>query len=401
MNSPESDWTPIEPLLDEAMDSLSREDRDALLLRFFENKSLREVGENFGASEDAAQKRVSRAVEQLRQFFTKRGVAIGSASLLALLSANVVQAAPIGLGATISSALSVAAISGVAAKTLIMTTTQKILIAATAAVLVGISVHEAIQISDLRNQVQQLQQQQKPLAEQNEKLNHERDEATKRLAALQQANDQLRRDAAEIYKLRDEITRLKNSSPEISQTKASDKNDPTEVTLKAWLNRVKLLKQRFEEWPGKKTPELELLTEQDWLDETQKRTLETDNQCRDAMGQLRNRAKYKFGEVVNEALEQFYKSNNRQLPTDLAQLLPYLKPPINSFLEGYEIAKPGWVKPPQPSSPNSERAESWAIVPKGSFTPNGVAIRDGTDLPDPEFDSHVVIYRGGTFSYGK
>ncbi|MDQ6632448.1 MAG: sigma-70 family RNA polymerase sigma factor, partial [Verrucomicrobiota bacterium] len=92
MNSPESDWTPIEPLLDEAMDSLSREERDALLLRFFENKSLREVGENFGASEDAAQKRVSRAVEQLRQFFSKRGVAIGSASLLTLLSANVMQA---------------------------------------------------------------------------------------------------------------------------------------------------------------------------------------------------------------------------------------------------------------------------------------------------------------------
>ena len=51
-------WSMIEPLLDEAMDTLDDAERTAILLRYFENKSLRDVGESLGASEDAAQKRV-------------------------------------------------------------------------------------------------------------------------------------------------------------------------------------------------------------------------------------------------------------------------------------------------------------------------------------------------------
>ena len=90
-------WFEIEPLLDEAMAALDETDRSAILLRYFENKNLREVGEVLGASEDAAQKRVSRAVERLREFFSKRNVTIGASGLAVLISANAVQAAPIGL----------------------------------------------------------------------------------------------------------------------------------------------------------------------------------------------------------------------------------------------------------------------------------------------------------------
>ena len=63
------------------MDALDETDRSAVLLRYFENKSLREVGEALGTSEDAAQKRVSRAVERLREFFSKRNVTIGASGL--------------------------------------------------------------------------------------------------------------------------------------------------------------------------------------------------------------------------------------------------------------------------------------------------------------------------------
>jgi len=61
-------WFEIEPLLDDAMAALDETDRAAILLRYFENKSLREVGEALGASDDAAQKRVSRAVENCANF---------------------------------------------------------------------------------------------------------------------------------------------------------------------------------------------------------------------------------------------------------------------------------------------------------------------------------------------
>jgi RNA polymerase sigma factor (sigma-70 family) len=104
MNATNDDWTQIEPLLDDAMAALDETDRSAILLRFFENKSLREVGEALGASEDAAQKRVSRAVERLREFFSKRNVTIGASGLVVLISTNAVQSAPIGLALTISNA---------------------------------------------------------------------------------------------------------------------------------------------------------------------------------------------------------------------------------------------------------------------------------------------------------
>jgi len=53
------------PLLDEALLSLREKDRTALLLRFYESHSLREVGAAFGVSEDTAQKRVQSALEKL------------------------------------------------------------------------------------------------------------------------------------------------------------------------------------------------------------------------------------------------------------------------------------------------------------------------------------------------
>lgn len=95
------DWERIRPVLDEALDSLGDEDREALLLRYFKNHDFRAVGVALGVSDDAAQKRVSRAVESLREFFVKRGVAVGTSGLVALICANAVQAAPVGLAVMI------------------------------------------------------------------------------------------------------------------------------------------------------------------------------------------------------------------------------------------------------------------------------------------------------------
>src|SRR5437867_9546035 len=116
MNATAADWTHIGPLLDEAMHVLDETDRSAVLLRYFENKSLREVGRTFGTSEDAAQKRVSRAVERLREFFVKRGITVGASGLAVVISANAVQAAPAGLAVTISTAAGLTAL-GLSAST--------------------------------------------------------------------------------------------------------------------------------------------------------------------------------------------------------------------------------------------------------------------------------------------
>jgi len=102
MNATSADWTQIEPLLDDAMAALDETDRSAVLLRYFGNKTLREVGETLGASEDAAQKRVSRAVERLREFFSKRNVTIGAGGLAVLISTNAVQSAPVALAKVVA-----------------------------------------------------------------------------------------------------------------------------------------------------------------------------------------------------------------------------------------------------------------------------------------------------------
>ena len=135
LNAPAADWTHIAPLLDEAVQALDERDRAAVLLRYFENKSLREVGQLFGTSDDAAQKRVSRAVERLREFFAKRGITAGASGLAIIISANAVQAAPIGLVATVSTgalltATAFSTSSSIAATTVFaMTTVQKALTA--------------------------------------------------------------------------------------------------------------------------------------------------------------------------------------------------------------------------------------------------------------------------------
>src|SRR5882724_3477901 len=130
-------WRQIAPLLDDAVAGLSETDRHAIVLRFYEGRNLREVGAALGASEDAAEKRVNRAVEKLRMFFAKRGVTASSAAVAVVLGANAVQAAPVGLAAAISTAAALAGtgiattVTATATKAIAMTTLQKTLIAAT------------------------------------------------------------------------------------------------------------------------------------------------------------------------------------------------------------------------------------------------------------------------------
>jgi RNA polymerase sigma factor (sigma-70 family) len=115
LNENEADaWVQIGPWLDAAMAGLNELDRHAVVLRFFDGKSMQEVGTVLGASEEAAKKRVNRAVEKMRLFFAKRGVALSTAVLTAAISANSVQAAPAALAkSVIAAGLAKGAASGI------------------------------------------------------------------------------------------------------------------------------------------------------------------------------------------------------------------------------------------------------------------------------------------------
>jgi len=101
-NEPDAAWEQLSPLLDEAMARLRDQDRDAIVLRFFEKKSLQEVGAALGLEERAAQKRVARGLEKLRAFFAKRGVDSTATGIAEKISANSIHAAPVALAKTIS-----------------------------------------------------------------------------------------------------------------------------------------------------------------------------------------------------------------------------------------------------------------------------------------------------------
>jgi RNA polymerase sigma factor (sigma-70 family) len=101
-NPTEADWTQIAPLLDGAMERLGEKDHNAIVLRFFEGKSFMDVGAALGASEDAAKKRVNRALEKLRRFFTKRGVSSTTAVIAGTISSNSIQAAPAALAKSVT-----------------------------------------------------------------------------------------------------------------------------------------------------------------------------------------------------------------------------------------------------------------------------------------------------------
>ena len=88
------DWDEVEPLLHEALDNLSPADSNAVLLRFFEKKSLKDTANVLSVSEDAARMRVARAIEKMRKFFTRRGYVLPGAVLASLLADHAVQAVP-------------------------------------------------------------------------------------------------------------------------------------------------------------------------------------------------------------------------------------------------------------------------------------------------------------------
>jgi len=152
---PDPTWESIALHLDAALGELSDSDRDAVLLRYFQRKSAHEMSQVLGITGEAAQKRVNRAVERLREVFAKRGVAVGTSGLVLLLMSNAVQSAPAGLAAAIcTSALAGAFIQTsttlAAAKVIVMTTLQKTLIVSTLAVVIGAGIYETCRVAQVR-----------------------------------------------------------------------------------------------------------------------------------------------------------------------------------------------------------------------------------------------------------
>ena len=313
MKSPPSPWAQVEPLLDEALEKLNETDRHAILERYFSSKSLREVGETLGISEDAAQKRLSRALDQLRTTFARRGLAVTAASLATDLSAHVVVAAPAGLGLSISSGALSAALLTQTTNTLFMTALNKTLIA-TAVVLIASLAYETNLLGTGRSQLLEFEHNISNQQIQVQQLAAERDRAA---ASLAQMHKDLESD-------RDR---------EI-------KENAVDSELDEWLGRVSRLKDWLGRMPEKNIPEMRLLASSDWLSVTLNNKLLTEAKIRLALTDLRRLAKCKSEMLQNlpSAFRAYSKDHEGRSATDIAQLRPYLKPPLDDdILNRYEF----------------------------------------------------------------
>jgi hypothetical protein len=198
------------------MHALDETDRAAVLLRYFENKSLREVGEMLGTSDDAAQKRVSRAVERLREFFNKRGVTTGASGLVVLISANAVQAAPVGLVGTISTAVIAVASAGNGTLSLLKLLTMTKL---------KLGIISAIVVAAVATPLALQHQTELKLREENQSLRQE----IERLTLAAKSGDRLygstsslsNEQRGELLKLRSKVQSLRQQNQELAEAQES------------------------------------------------------------------------------------------------------------------------------------------------------------------------------------
>jgi RNA polymerase sigma factor (sigma-70 family) len=352
LDQSENDFEHLGPVLDEVINELPETDRMAILLRFYERRDLRSIGEALGSSENAAQKRVARALDQLHGMLTRRGIVLSVAVLTTALATKAVTAAPAGLFGTIATvALSGSPITTAtviaATKTVTMTTLQKVAIVTTFAIVAGAGVQQTYQATRLRSQIHVLQQERTSMSGQIQQLQQERDDAANSPAAEAggKGND------AELLRLRAEVGALRE---------AARGRSSTDSVVQEWAARITSLKQKLDQMPDKRIPELAFITDEDWAAAARDANLDTDDGVRQALERLRNAAKNNFfnavrvaikkyasavnGSALSEDVVQYAKAVNANpnlWPSELAQLKPYFGVPVDDALfQRYQFTPP-------------------------------------------------------------
>ncbi len=223
-NASDAVWRQLQPVLDDVMHELNETDRTAVVLRFFEEQSLKEVGLALGVTENAARMRVDRALERLQKLLTKRGVTSTASGSAAAIIAGAVVSAPSGLAANVvAGALAATAASTTTALTLLnLMTLTKLKAGVLAAVaLAGAATPALMQHQTqvkLRTVNESLRLQAGQLAAlrtENARLSHLLGEAN----SSQLSQDQLR----ELMKLRGEVGLLRRQTNELEKVRAENR----------------------------------------------------------------------------------------------------------------------------------------------------------------------------------
>ena len=179
-DAPDPLWEQMAPVLNDVIDGLREKDRSAIVLRFLQGKDYKQVAAALGATEEAAQMRVSRALEKMRKLFGKKGIVVSATTLGGLLAANSVQAAPASLTASVAAAVVHGAT--LSASTLTLTeatlklmvwTKTKLAVAASLTMLLAYQYHQnSVQAQSLASARENLRQVTEAFAAQENRIGH-------------------------------------------------------------------------------------------------------------------------------------------------------------------------------------------------------------------------------------
>ena len=339
-------WDELQPVLDTVMHELDERDRTAVLLRYFEGRPLADVGAKLGLTEDAVRMRLGRALDKLRQLLARRGITSTAAGLAGLLAQQTVISAPAGLALNIAGTALASASATTTGLTLstIMATKLKIALATAAVIALATPLVMQHQTNvKLREETQLLRAQNEQLAlasAENTRLSNLLRNAQSQPIAQSGSSD-------ELLKLRGEVARLREDSRELARLKAESAansgHDPSiQATLQTLAARATALKRHLAERPQTKIPELQFVTDKQWIDAVAKGNLDTEEGIREALNRLRSSAKETFASMMQKALKQYAAGNGGMLPNDISELQAYFNPPIDpAMLKRYELVQNG------------------------------------------------------------
>jgi RNA polymerase sigma factor (sigma-70 family) len=224
--NPDPSWEQVAPFLDEAMQHLGACERDAIVLRYFERHDLHAVGAALGMTEEAARKRVTRALEKLRGYFARRHVTLSASALGSMLALQAVTSAPAGLALGVAGPATAAAVAASGAALTffkIMTITRFKLVVGGAILATSMAIplivqHQTIQRLQRENSALRF-----PLAE-LEQLQTD----NQRLGKLEtdaQELERLRKNQIELMRLRGEIGALRRATNELTKLKPEQQKE--------------------------------------------------------------------------------------------------------------------------------------------------------------------------------
>ncbi len=213
----------LAPVLDEAVNQLGTDDRKAIMLRFFEQHDFKSVGEALGSNEEAARKRVDRALDKLQVLLKARGVALSSAVLASALATQTVSAAPAGFALTVSTAaLANAATTNGTTLTILKIMSMSKLKAGVIAVVIAAAVAIPLVIQNrAQTKIDAANAALRQQAEQTDKLAAENKRLAKLAARATPAAASTTDRSQELMRLRGEVARLlKETASEQAKTNA-------------------------------------------------------------------------------------------------------------------------------------------------------------------------------------